>query len=116
VVAVGLVLLGIRLLPENRTVPDELLGVWRTEAPSHADRPFGITDTTLIFHTGPADSVVYPILRVRQAEGEGTTLYTFDYEVEGARFELAFYYRTRPDASIQFRNQPQLEWRKQDSM
>jgi hypothetical protein len=115
VVAAGLVLLGIRFLPVDKTIPDELVGVWRTEAPSHADRPFEVTKTNLIFHTGAADSVIYPVLRVRRVEGEGTTLYTIDYEVEGARFEFAFYYRVSPEESIQFRNQPQLEWRKQDS-
>lgn len=94
----------------NTSVPAELIGLWRTMAPSHADRPFEITDTSLVFHIGGSDSTVHPIADIRR-DASG---YTIDYLVSGAVYSLSFsFIGGQAGQVIQFRNQPRLAFRKQ---
>lgn len=111
VVLVALVIVGMRLMPKNKTVPAELLGTWETEFPSHAEHPMEFATDTLRFHTEEG-WMAYAIVQVRSRDDEGRVWYRFDYEAEGEEFELTFYYFAPPDERIQFENQPQLEWRK----
>lgn len=111
VVLVALVLVALRFLPKDKTVPVELLGTWETEFPSHAQHPMEFAADTLRFHTEEG-WMAYAIVQVRSREQEGRVWYRFDYEAEGESFELTFYYFAPPDERIQFENQPHLEWRK----
>ncbi len=111
VLAVAIVMVGVRLLPKERTVPVELLGTWETEVASHAEHPMEITADTLRFHTeeGWAE---HAIVQVQSREEDARMWYRFGYEAEGEEFELTLYYYPPPDEHLQFENQPHLEWRK----
>ncbi len=111
VVLVALVIVGIRFLPKDKTVPAELLGIWETEYASHAEHPMEVASDTLRFHTEEG-WMAYAIVRVQSRDEEGRVRYRFDYEAEGEEFELTFYYYAPPDERLQFENQPHLEWRK----
>jgi len=94
-------------------VPSELIGVWRTTAPSHADRPFQITDSTLILHRGGTDSTVNPVTSVRTRRQAESAQYTIEYLSEGEAYLFSFTLTPGPEPVIRFRNQPGMEWRKQ---
>jgi hypothetical protein len=102
-----------RWLRSPGTVPPELVGVWRTTVPSHADRPFEITDSTLVLHTGGSDSTVSPIIDVRSRRAPDGVEYTVEYSVEGESYLFSFTLTAGPDQAIRFRNQPRLVWHKQ---
>lgn len=112
IAAVAVVTYGMRFLPKDRTIPDELVGVWRTTDPGYVDRPFEITKTILIFHQGATDSTVHEILEVKRDEGVRETLYTIDYDNEESVYEFSFYYSAAPESVIRFKNQRHMEWRK----
>lgn len=93
-------------------VPPELIGVWRTTAPSHADRPFQVTDSTLILHIGGTDSTVNPITAVRARRQAERAEYTIEYLSEGEAYLFSFTLTRGVEPVIRFRNQPGMEWRK----
>ncbi|NIM49204.1 MAG: hypothetical protein GTN62_04590 [Gemmatimonadales bacterium] len=112
IAVVAVVAYGIRFLPKDKTIPDELVGVWHTTDPRYADRPFEITKDILIFHQGGTDSTVHEILEVKRDEGVRETLYTINYDNEEAVYEFAFYYSAVPEGVIRFKNQRHMEWRR----
>jgi hypothetical protein len=95
-------------------IPDELVGVWRTSAPSHATRPFEIDKRTLLFRTGdgPYDYSIHPIRRVEAVEHGASTHYWVEYANHGEGFEFAFSYTASPEEVIQLANQKDLIWKK----
>lgn len=114
VVVVGLV--GSFMAPRSATIPDELVGVWNTEASRYADRAFQISKAMLVFHTGDGGFTAHPITRVRtQEEDSGRTLYTVEYEADDAVYEFSFFYLPTTGA-IRFRNQQQLVWTKGEGL
>ena len=115
VLVVGLVLVGLSLMPPNREIPPELLGVWATEAESHADRVFTITDSTLVFQTGETDSVIYPVVEVIRNDTDSGAEYVIKHDVDGDVADFAFYYMEMPEPLIQFKYQRNMDWRKTGS-
>jgi hypothetical protein len=115
VALVGLVLVGLSLAPPNKEIPPELLGVWATEAESHADRVFTITDSTLIFQTGETDSVIYTVVEVIHNDTDSGAEYVIRHDVDGSVAEFAFYYMAMPEPLIQFKNQRNMDWRRAGS-
>lgn len=97
----------------DKTMPDELLGVWTTTAPAYADRAMEITPTTLILHTGEGTSSVHPVRRVVRVErGAGSALYTVEYGTAGAVETLSFQYVRAHRPAIRLRNQG-FVWRQE---
>ena len=115
VLVVGLVLVGLSLMPPDREIPPELLGVWATEAESHADRVFTITDSTLVFQTGEADSVIFPVVEVIRKDTDSGAEYVIKHDVDGDVADFAFYYMEMPEPLIQFKYQRNMDWRKTGS-
>lgn len=111
VLLAALIIVGMRLMPKNRTVPIELLGTWSTEYPTHAEHPMEFAADSIRFHTAEG-WMAYAIVQVQSRERGDRTWYRFDYEAEGQAFELSFDYYPPPDERLQFENQPHLEWRK----
>ncbi len=111
ILLVAAIIVGMRFMPKNKTVPAELLGTWQTEYASHAEHPMEIVIDTVRFHTEEG-WMAYAIVRVQSRDEESRVWYRFDYEAEGEEFELTFYYYAPPDERLQFENQPHLEWRK----
>jgi hypothetical protein len=112
VAAVWMVATG-RWLRSPGRVPPELIGTWRTTEPSHADRPFQITDSTLVLHTGGTDSTVSRITDVQSRRAPDGVEYTIEYSVDAESYLFSFTLTQGPDQAMRFRNQPRLVWHKQ---
>ncbi len=98
---------------KNKTVPDELVGVWKTSAPNYADRYFELKKDAIIFGTGKGSASVNAILKVEEVreEKEKVVLYVIHYTNEGGKdYLLSFYYDPTDAGRIRFKNQMQIEW------
>lgn len=100
---------------KSKTVPDELVGVWKTSARQYADRSFELRKDTILFGTGGSGVSVNPIVKVEQVreEKENMVLYVIHYTGEGTSdYVLSFYYDAANGGTIRFKNQMQIEWKK----
>jgi hypothetical protein len=90
--------------PPPRDAPVPLVGMWATDAPSHADRFLEFGTQTITFGTGDHGSVTHLIDGVTASPGEGAdaTHYEISYlDSEGERSRIGFTYRaTRPLPSL----------------
>ena len=112
VVAVGVVLVALSLLPRDKTIPDELVGVWQTEAESHADRAFEIRKDTVLFQIDETVWTTHAILEVEQDAGDSGVHYVIHHDAEGDEALFAFVYFEVPEPMIQFANQRYMDWYK----
>jgi hypothetical protein len=112
VVVVGVVLLTLSLLPRDKAIPDELVGVWRTEAASHADRGFEIQKTSVRFQIDETVWTTHTILEVERDQGDSGVNYVIHHDAEGDEALFAFVYFEAPDPLIQFANQRYMDWYK----
>ncbi len=100
---------------KNKTVPDELLGVWKTSGPKHADRFFELKKDVIVFGTGGSSVTANSIFEVEEVreEKEKMVLYTIHYTNEkGGEYIFSFYYDPTNGGTIRFKNQMQIEWKK----
>jgi hypothetical protein len=100
---------------KNKTVPDELVGVWKTSAPNYADRSFELKKDAIIFGTGEGKVSFNTILQVEEVreEKEKMVLYVIHYTGEGGNdYALSLYYDATNGGTIRFKNQMQIEWTK----
>jgi len=100
--------------PRSQPIPDALIGVWTTNAPAYAGRPFEIDRQTILFRMGdgPYDYSIHPIRRVTsEVEGQ-TTHYRVEYVHHGKPFEFAFNYLQGSEAAIRLDNQRDFVWKK----
>ena len=102
---------------KDTTVPDELLGVWKTSAPKYADRYFEITKGVMIFDIGEGDVDSSPITSIETVSGGRHTLYTISYQSyqnrEGQEYRFSFYYDSAHGGEIVFKNQEDITWTKE---
>jgi hypothetical protein len=95
------------------TLPDDLIGVWKTSAPQYADRFFEIKKDEIIFGTGEGSLKSNAIINIEteKVRGEETSLYTIQYkDQEGERYTFSFYYDPVKSGVIRFKNQTQIAW------
>ena len=118
--AAGTVLIGALRPKAVTTLPSNLVGVWRTDAPKYADRRLEITTSRLGFQggAGVAPSPLHPIVRVRQSAGPEGVLFRVEYLQEDARAELDFVWQDSwqgsPRPKIRFSHQPDLVWTREE--
>ena len=96
-------------------VPENLLGVWRTAAPTYADRFFEIKTNEIIFGTGEEKFDTYPItkIKIEKDPKEQGTLYIICYQnVERQEYKFSFYYDQTNQGTIRFKNQKKMVWSK----
>ncbi len=104
-------------LDQGGIVPDELVGTWKTAMPEYADREFRITKTALVFQNGgEKDSVTaHQIRKVASVPSGNKQLYTIRYTASLSNlkdlYTFSFFYQSQ-DSVIQFKNQPNMVWRK----
>jgi len=100
--------------PERtKTVPDELVGVWRTTAAKYADRFLELTKTTISFGTGGEDFYTRTVVAVEKTREDGNVLYTVYYTDAEAEYKFAFYYEPASGGVIRHKNQKSIAWTKQ---
>lgn len=99
------------------TVPDELLGVWKTSAPKYKRCFFEITKDSITFANRDVSEGldVNIISKIEKTHEEKQILYTIHYKKrKGEECKLPFYYNPSKGGTIRFKNQKEIEWRKAD--
>jgi hypothetical protein len=96
---------------DNRVTLDEFLGVWKTTALNYEDRFFEISDSTIAFGTGNGKQDICYIQAATKTVEDKDILYTITYaNLEKTEFKLSFYYKKDHGGVIQFKNQMDIEW------
>ena len=110
-----LIVLSICQCGRKTTVPEDLIGVWRTMAPTYADRFFEIRADEVIFGTGEEKFDTYPItkIKIEKDREEQGTLYVICYKnIVGQEYKFSFYYDPANQGTIRFKNQKEMVWMK----
>lgn len=99
---------------ESETIPDALIGVWKTSAPGYEDNSLVLRKDEILFGVGPSEYSVNSIFKVTTARqpGEKAALITIYYtDEEGKDNASSIYYDQARPGSIRFKNQMQIEWK-----
>lgn len=98
----------------TKTVPDELVGIWKTSAPKYADTHIELSRTAITFGAGEAGSYVRVVSSVEKVREGGNTLYTVFYvDAQGVEYKLAFYYEPGNGGVMRWKNQQSIAWSRQ---
>lgn len=110
-VAVVLVLVLAGCGPESsKTVPADLIGIWKTSAPKYADTFIELTRTTITFGAGEKGTHLRSVGKVTKERDEAGTLYTVFYtDPGGQEYKFAFYYDPA-DGVLRWKNQRTIAW------
>jgi hypothetical protein len=115
IIIIGLMVLSVCQCGRKTTVPDDLVGVWETTAPTYADRLFEIKTDEVIFGTGENTFDTYPItkMKIEKDSKEQKTLYIICYKnTAGQEYKFSFYYDPANQGTIRFKNQKEMVWTK----
>ena len=106
-------LFGCQILAD-KTVPEELFGVWETSAPRYVNSTFEFKDEMIIFTNGMAYINVNFITDIKQSPDKDKTLFDIYFEnKEGLEYQRSFYYfKGQNGGMIRFKNQMDVEWTK----
>ncbi len=99
--------------PEStKTVPDDLIGVWKTSDPKYADTFIELTRTTIVFGLADGKADVRSVVSVEKVRGDGNLLYTVLYvDSERQQYKLSFYYEPAGGV-MRWKNQRTIAWMK----
>jgi hypothetical protein len=99
---------------KDRTIPEELLGVWETSAPRYEDCLLEFREGMVIFQKGLSHVDTNHIDDIEKSVEKGKILYRIHYKsLDGGKFLLALYFiKTEDGEVIQFKNNRNLEWTK----
>ena len=99
---------------EPTYVPDELIGVWVTEAPGWEQRFLKLERRSIHFGMGDDQASSNPVLSVEQTPEEGKILYQIKFlSPEGFEYSKPLYYDPARK-EITFKNRPGVVWTKTD--
>lgn len=96
-------------------LPDELLGIWKTEALKYQDTFFEMKTDLLFLGMKTGEVQSFTVTKVeRKKLCEGWELYTVFYQNDSLqKFEFPFYYKAAKNGVIWFKNQENLVWKKE---
>jgi hypothetical protein len=100
------------------TVPDDLIGVWKTSTPEYEDRFFEIKKDEIIFGTGEGNVDTHRIsnIEMEKVRGAESSLYTIHYKnLEGQEYKFSFYFDPIKHGLIRFKNQDKMVWAREGS-
>ncbi|MFQ5988857.1 MAG: hypothetical protein ACE5K9_02965 [Candidatus Methylomirabilales bacterium] len=98
----------------GKTVPDDLLGVWKTSEPKYANRFFELKKDAVIFGTGKDNADTYPVDSIEKTRDEEGLLYHIYYlNVQGQRYTFSIYYDATNHGVIRFKNQKHFTWKRE---
>lgn len=98
---------------KDNTVPNALVGVWKTSAQKYADRFFEITADKVIFAIGGGKTDSHPIAEIETLREEARILYIITYlSAEANKYKFSFYYDPANGGVIRFKNQQHIAWAK----
>src|SRR4030042_3127838 len=115
VIIIYLIVLPTCQCGEKKAVPEDLIGVWETAAPTYADRFFEIRINEIIFGTGEEKFDTYPITKIKteKESEEQEMLYILCYKnIEGQEYKFSFYYDPANQGTIRLKNQQEMVWTK----
>ena len=96
----------------SKTVPEGLMGTWRTEAAKYQGCYFEISDTHVRIGTMEGRVDGGEIRGVGELADGGVPLYTIRYAGDGEPENLLEFYWDREDDAIRLRNQMDIVWTK----
>jgi hypothetical protein len=99
---------------KDETIPDRLIGVWKTSTPGYEDNSLELRKDQILFGVGRSEFSVNSIFKVETVRpaGEHTSLITIYYtDEEGKDNATSIYYDETGTGSIRFKNQMRIEWR-----
>jgi len=107
--------LGCQIL-KDKTIPEELIGVWETSEPRYKDCSFELKDETIIFNNGPDYTNINFITDIEKLPEKDRVLYHIHYEDrEGLEYMLSlFYFKASNGGVIRFKNQKEITWTKRE--
>jgi hypothetical protein len=115
IAAAVLLLLGA-LTCDSRETPSELVGVWRTDLPSHRDRSLEIRDHWVVFGAGRYASSVHSLTGVQAEPSKDGVRYTLHYTgAEGDEQILRLEYTPGSPDSIRLANRKERWVRERDA-
>ncbi len=92
------------------SMPEDLIGVWKTAEKRYADRYFELDADRIIFSTGGWGVTAHPVDRIEEHHENGKILYIIYYPTEeGDVSQFSFFYDPMQSV-IRFKNQEQFEW------
>lgn len=99
----------------EKTVPEDLLGVWTTSEPKYADRFFELAKDAIIFGTGGDDFDVYPVESVERTRDEEGLVYNIRYlNREGQPYTFSIYYDASHHGVIRLKHQKHFHWTREE--
>jgi hypothetical protein len=113
IIVFGLLLALVGCGPESsKTVPDDLMGVWKTSDPKYADTFIELTRTTIVFGFADGTADVRTVASVEKVREDGNLLYTVFYvDPEQQQYKLSFYYEAAGGV-MRWKNQRTIAWMK----
>jgi hypothetical protein len=99
---------------KTKTIPEDLLGTWKTSEPKYADTFIELMRDSIIFGLAEGPPRVHPVLAVEKLREKGNLLYTIRYQDEEREsYNFSFYYDPSGGGTLQWKNQPGILWTKQ---
>ena len=98
------------------SVPESLVGIWRTGAPNYADRFFELRKNEVVFQIGEGKFDTHRISKIEKEESrkEKRMLYIIYYKGEGGdETKFLFYHYPEEMGVIRFKNQQEMVWTKE---
>jgi len=111
----ALMLLTLGVGCNSAKLPDQLLGVWRTENPAYKGKFMKCDPKYVVLGIGDEKVVPRKVVEITKTVDGRQILFTLktDEKDEG-EYSFSFYYSDEDGGTIRFKNQPQLVWHKRD--
>ncbi|MEE9521559.1 MAG: hypothetical protein V3W05_02010 [candidate division NC10 bacterium] len=98
----------------SNTVPEMLLGVWKTAHPKYADRFIEIKKDVIIFGTGGESIELHALADISESREGKLFFYTISHiNHHGQRYTFTFYYDPDDGGTMRFKNQRRIIWTKE---
>ena len=98
----------------SNTVPEKLLGVWKTSHSKYADRFIEIKKDVIIFGTGGESIELHALADISESREGKLFFYAISHiNHHGQRYTFAFYYDPDDGGTMRFKNQRRIIWTKE---
>ena len=99
--------------PRNTSVPNHLIGLWKTSDWEYADRSFEITKDSVIIRAGQKTLSNRSISNIETTGGKNINFNIFLLNQEGGEFKFSFYYDPKNNGEIRLKNPVKIAWTKE---
>lgn len=96
----------------QKTVPEELAGIWKTKILDYEGSFLGLQKDTITFGTVEGDVQVFSIIKIKKDKENGEwKLYTIHYvDNNFQQCELPIYFHPIDDGILRFKNKEEVTW------